>query len=132
DIGLFKIINEEAIASGVRRIEAITGQVALNWCHVAERNLQVIGSFVKTPVRKMDEIATKVQQLLQTQKDLEKQLHYAQDKLSQYASLAIVEQAETIGGVNVLVHVSREVNPKQLRELFDKLKDKLAPAIIVL
>jgi alanyl-tRNA synthetase len=115
DIGLFKIITETGIAAGVRRIEAVTGEYALNWLDEQE-NL----TLEKT--KKNNE---RVQQL-------EKQLKQLQSQLTSTASETLIQQANTINNIRILLTEVNDIDPKNLRDLVEQLKNKLGNAIIVL
>lgn len=129
DIGLFKIVSETGVASGVRRIEALTGEAAIHWLEEREAMIHNIASAVKaTP----EMAADKVQQLLEKNKGLEKELVRLQAKLASSASGDLANQAVEIGGIKVLAIELKDVDPKSLVDMLDKLKDKLKSAAIVL
>ncbi len=129
DIGLFKIISETGVASGVRRIEALTGEAAIHWLEEREAAIHNIADAVKaTP----EMAADKVQQLLEKNKGLEKELARLQSKLASSASGDLAAQAVEIDGIKVLAVELKDVDPKALGDMLDKLKDKLSSAAIVL
>jgi len=129
DIGLFKIISETGVASGVRRIEALTGEAAIHWIEGRESVVHAIADAVKaTP----EFAAEKVQQLLEKNKGLEKELARLQSKLASSASGDLASQAVDIDGIKVLALELKDVDPKSLGDMLDKLKDKLGCAAIVL
>ncbi|MDC9728916.1 MAG: alanine--tRNA ligase [Methyloprofundus sp.] len=129
DIGLFKIISETGVASGVRRIEALTGEAAIHWLEEREATMHSISDAVKaTP----EMAADKVQQLLEKNKGLEKELARLQAKLASSASGDLATQAVDIDGIKVLAVELKDVEPKALGDMLDKLKDKLSSAAIVL
>lgn len=132
EIGYFKFVSEEAVASGIRRIEAITGPGAQAYISSMEDSLALVGDVVKTPLKKLDMIPERVVALSQSNRELEREKKKLEEKLAQYASLAILGEAEAVNGVNILIYKSAELKPKGMRDLLDKLKDKLRPAIIVL
>ncbi len=129
DIGLFKITAESGIASGVRRIEAVTGERAVEWVEADEERLLRVAQAVKAG---RDEVDDKVQQLLEKNRQLEKELERLKAKLASAAGSDLASQAKEIDGVKVLAAALEGAEPKTLRETMDKLKDKLGSAVIVL
>ncbi|EKE71679.1 alanine--tRNA ligase [Gallaecimonas xiamenensis] len=129
DIGLFKVISEGGIAAGVRRIEAVTGEAALEWLQGREQLLGELAGSLKTDVAGL---ADRFAQQLDKTKQLEKELEKAKAQLAASAGSALAEQAEDLGGTKLLVAELPGADPKSLRELVDKLKDKLGEAVVVL
>jgi len=129
DIGLFKIISETGVASGVRRIEAITGEAAIQWLEGREKAITVIASMVKSSP---EAAAEKVQQLMDKSKSLEKELERLQSKLASSAGGELAGQAVEIDGIKVLAVKLDGVEPKAMTDLLDQLKNKLVSAAIVL
>jgi alanyl-tRNA synthetase len=129
DIGLIKITSESGIASGVRRIEALTGELALKACNATEQTVLDIAGLVKGS---SENVTTKVQQLLQTNKQLEKELAQLKAKLASSAGSDLAGQAEEINGVKVLAVSLDGVDGKSLRDTVDQLKNKLGSAVILL
>ena len=129
DIGLFKIVQESGIASGVRRIEALTGDAALRWVEEEEARLARIAEVVKAG---RDEIESKVVQLAERGRQLEKELDRLKARLAAAAGSDLASQAVEIDGARVLAARLDGVDAKALRETMDRLKDKLGSAVIVL
>lgn len=129
DIGLFKIIAETGVAAGVRRVEAVTGQAALDWLAAREIALQTIASLLKTAP---DKTAEKVQQLLDKTRTLEKELDKLKSKLASSAGDDLSSQAIDVQGIKVLAVQLEDVDPKALRDLADQLKNKLGSAALLL
>ena len=129
DIGLFKITAESGIASGVRRIEAVTGAQAIAWVEADEARLQRVAQAVKAS---RDEVDEKVLQLLEKNRHLEKELDQLKARLASAAGSDLATQALEIDGIKVLAATLEGAEPKSLRETMDKLKDKLGRAVIVL
>ncbi|MDF1583271.1 MAG: alanine--tRNA ligase [Methyloprofundus sp.] len=129
DIGLFKIISETGVASGVRRIEAITGEAAMQWLEAREKSITAIASVVKSSP---ESAAEKVQQLLDKSKSLEKELERLQSKLASSAGGELASQAVDIDGIKVLAVKLEGVEPKAMTDVLDQLKNKLVSAAIVL
>lgn len=129
DIGIFKIVSESGIASGIRRIEAVTGESALNWINENENNLSNIANLVKAS---KSEAKDKVVQLLERNRALEKELNQLKAKLASQAGSDLIENAIEIDGLKVLAHKIDGADPKSLRDTLDQLKNKLGSAAIVL
>jgi alanyl-tRNA synthetase len=115
DIGLFKIVSESGIAAGIRRIEAVTGEAALD--ELDEQKL------------KYD---AKVADSLAKAKSLEKEIQHLKDKLASQASANLIDQVKQIAGVNVLIAQLDGADNKALRGMVDELKNQLKSAIIML
>jgi len=129
DIGLIRIVSESGIAAGVRRIEAVTGQTALNAVNETEQCLTQIAGLVKS---NKESLVLKVQVLLDSNRQLEKELAQLKAKLASAAGSDLVSQAETINGVTVLAVELGGVDSKSLRDTMDQLKNKLGSAVILL
>ncbi|MCP4289153.1 MAG: alanine--tRNA ligase [Gammaproteobacteria bacterium] len=129
DIGLIRITAESGIASGVRRIEAVTGAAAIDWMEADEECLHHVAQLVKAG---RQDVKIKVAQLVDRNRQLEKELEQIKAKLASAAGSDLADNAVQIGSVKVLAAVLEGVDPKSLRETMDKLKDKLGCAVIVL
>jgi alanyl-tRNA synthetase len=129
DIGIFKIIGEVGIASGVRRIEAVTGDIALNYIEDSENRLRKISDLVKA---KADNVEDKTAQMVQRTRQLEKELEALKTKLASSAGQDLAAEAKDINGVKVLAAKLDGVDAKALRDAVDQLKNKLGSAAIVL
>ena len=129
DIGLLLITAESGIASGVRRIEAVTGEQALSFIAEADHRAKHAASLLKTNPQEMP---TKVQQLLDQQKALEKKLLQLQQKLANSVGSDLASQAEDRNGVKILAEVLDGVDPKSLRDTVDQLKQKMGSAVVIL
>jgi alanyl-tRNA synthetase len=129
DIGRFKIISESGIASGIRRIEAVTGLEAYKLDKINEDNLDMIASLTKSNSVNLLE---KIKQLISNQKSLEKQITNFQKQLASDHSSDLISKAEDINGIKLLATEVSGVSAKDLRDLADKLKDKLGTAVVVL
>ena len=130
DIGLFKITGEGGIASGIRRIEAVTGEGALEAIRKSETTLKrVAGSLRATPA----ELEGKVAQLLDQQKKLEREISALRSKLATGGGGAdLAAQAVKVNGVSVLAARIEGANAESLREAADQYKSKLGEAVVVL
>jgi len=129
DIGLFKIMNETGVAAGVRRMEALTGEGAYQFVKEEERELQKTAFSLKsTP----GEISSKVERLLQRQRDLEREVQSFQDKISHQEILDLLHFVKEVKGVRLLSVKVDGKDPKRLREFLDQLKAKIGSGIILL
>jgi alanyl-tRNA synthetase len=129
DIGLFKIVAEGGVASGVRRIEGVTGQQALAYLQDLEATLGQVAGTLKAPVAEVHE---RVGQVMEHVKSLEKELAALKGRLASSQGDELVAQALELKGIRLLVARLDGADTKTLRETMDKLKDKLKTAVIVL
>ncbi len=129
DIGIFRIISEQGIASGVRRIEALTGAVALDWIEQTENTVSDSVALLKTD---KSGLGSRIQSLLDQNRDLEKKLEALNAQLASQAGSDLAAEAVEIKGVKALVQTLTDTQPKALPELLDQLKNKLGSAIVVL
>jgi alanyl-tRNA synthetase len=129
DIGLFKITAEGGIASGIRRIEAVTGEGALEAVRASEAALKrVAGSLRATPA----ELEGKVAQLLEQQKKLEREIASLRAKLASGGSADLAAQAVKINGVSVLAARIEGADAQSLRDAADQYKSRLGESVVVL
>ena len=129
DIGLFKIVGEGGVAAGVRRIEAVTGVNALAYLQSLEDTVtQAAGTLKAQPA----ELNTRIAQVLDQVKALEKELAAAKGKLASAQGDELLTRAVDIKGVKLLVAKLEGADAKTLRDTMDKLKDKMKTAVIVL
>ena len=129
DIGLCKIISETGIASGVRRIEAVTGQYALEWIENHIQPLNQVAALLKS---ESTVVVEKLQQLLTEHRRLEKITEQLQTKLSNQLSNELIHQAKKIRDISILSTSVAVTDIKALRTTLDALKQLLSPAVIVL
>ncbi|MES9855954.1 MAG: alanine--tRNA ligase [Sedimenticola sp.] len=129
DIGLVKITAETGIASGVRRIEGVTGEQAINWVEADENRLHRVAELVKSG---RDDVDGKVAQLVDRNRKLEKELERLKAKLASAAGSDLSGSALDMGGIKVLLAKLEGADPKALRDTMDQLKNKLGSAVIVL
>jgi alanyl-tRNA synthetase len=129
DIGLFRITAETGIASGVRRIEGVAGEQAMQWMKRDDDRLYRVAGLVKAG---RDDLEDKVRQLVERNRSLEKELEQLKGKLASAAGSDLAGQAVEIEGVKVLAAKLEGADPKSLRDTMDQLKNKLGSAVIVL
>jgi alanyl-tRNA synthetase len=129
DIGLIKIYSEGGISAGVRRIEAVSGQAALDLIEQTEASLQSVGNLVKGS---KNSVVAKVEQMLSANRQLEKELERLKSKLASQAGSDLASQAQDIAGIKVLAAIIDDGDSKSLRDTVDQLKNKLGEAVVVL
>jgi alanyl-tRNA synthetase len=129
DIGLIKITSEAGTASGVRRIEAVTGERALDYIDTSESRLQEISVLVKAT---NDNVTEKTSQLVQRSRQLEKELETLKSKLASSAGSDLASTAHDISGIKVLAAKLDGADTKSLRDTVDQLKNKLGTAAVIL
>jgi alanyl-tRNA synthetase len=129
DIGLFKITMETGIASGVRRIEAVTGARALEWIEADEERLLRLGGLINAG---RDELEDKLSKLIDRNRKLEKELEQIKSRLASAAGSDLASQAVAVGDSKVLAARLDGADPKSLRDTLDQLKNKLGSAVILL
>jgi alanyl-tRNA synthetase len=129
DIGFFKMVSESGVAAGVRRIEAVTGEGAYRFIKEEERELLEIASSLKSVP---GELSSKVDRLLERQRDLERELSSFQDKLSHQELSKLLPLVREIKGVKVLSAKVDGKDVNRMREFVDQLKGKIGSGIILL
>jgi alanyl-tRNA synthetase len=129
DIGVFKIVSEGGIQAGVRRIEAVTGQGALDYIAAEERRLDEAADLLGgNPA----EIGDKLRALLDRQKKLERELEGLKAKAANAAVADLAATAAEIGGIHVLAARVEGLDAKALRDAVDNLKQQLRDAVVLL
>lgn len=129
DIGFLKITSEAGIAAGVRRIEAVTAQAALDFVDNQAEQLASIAGLVKSDVASS---VSKVEQMLTRSKQLEKEITQLKQQLAAAAGSDLISQAIEINGIKALIAHLKDVEAKSLRSMVDDLKVKMSSGIIVL
>jgi alanyl-tRNA synthetase len=129
DIGLFKILSESGIAAGVRRIEAVTGQGALDFVNASEAALRDVAGLVKAG---RDDVPAKVGQLVERTRTLERELQALRRKLATGGARDLLQETQIVNGIKVLAARIDGADAKALRDTADQLKDKLGSGVVVL
>ncbi|WP_164283758.1 alanine--tRNA ligase [Stenotrophomonas maltophilia] len=129
DIGLFKITSEGGVSAGVRRIEAVTGQGALDYVDAEEARLAEAAELLGGSAA---DVVEKIRALGQRQKQLERELEAVKAKVAAGATADLSGQAVEVAGVKVLAARLEGFDAKALRDAMDRLKQQLGDAVIVL
>ena len=129
DIGLFKIIAEYGIASGVRRIELVTGRYALAWVNEQQALLNDLASQLKTTSSNLPE---KLSQLIQDSKKQEKEIAKLLSEKAQKSGADLLGEVEQINGINLLIKRLDGMDSQTMRSTLDQLKSSMESAVIVL
>ncbi|WP_028117050.1 alanine--tRNA ligase [Ferrimonas senticii] len=129
DIGFFKIVSEGGIAAGVRRIEAITGEGAINAMHELGDKLESISGLLKSDSHN---IADATRNLIERTKWLEKEVERLSGKLAGHQVALLADDAQQIAGVKVVLAKVEGIDSKALRDTMDQLKNKLGSGVAVL
>jgi len=129
EIGLFKVLGEAGIAAGIRRIEAVTGGQALSYLRGREEILQQVAAVFKTSP---EDIAAKAEKLMERQRDLERELSRLNARLSLADLGRLIEEAKTVNDIRVITVPVVLDSPKTLREVGDRVRDRMGSAIAVL
>ena len=128
DIGLFKIVTETAVAAGIRRIEAITGETAIEWLQNQQSLLNQSAELLKSDV---NSITDKISLLQDKFKKVEKELQTLKEKAALQAGNDLAQSAVKINGVSVIAQQLDGIEAKSLRSMVDSLKNQLGSAVIV-
>ena len=129
DIGLFKIVSEAGVASGVRRIEAVTGAGALTYVADEERRLGELSQLLSSSG---DDAVEKLRQLFDKQKKLERELDSLRSKAAGSATADLAGSAQDVGGIKVVAARLEGLDAKSLRDSVDQLKQQLGDCVILL
>jgi alanyl-tRNA synthetase len=129
DIALFTIISEGAVASGIRRIEALTGEAARLWLVGRETQLKTVAAMLKTAP---DEVGARIETLMSERKRMEKELSEAKTALALSGGSGPKAEAETIGDVTFMGQVINGIEPKALRGLADDQMKAIGSGIVAI
>ena len=129
DIGMFKIISESSVGSGIRRIEAVCGSACEKYVESLENKIEEIASVLKTS-KVM--VVPAIEKMIQDSKNLETEISSLKSKLIAGEIDEYIKSAKDIDGINVIAFDVEGVDVKTLREMVDKVKEKQQSAIIVI
>jgi alanyl-tRNA synthetase len=129
EIGIFKLLSEGGVAAGVRRVEAFTGQGALDLIHNYEQRLKEIGNLVRGSA---DDAVDKVKKLLERQKELEREIEKLRGQFEKDQIPELLAKQSSVNGTKFLISQVDGVDAKQLRDIADQLKEKIGSGVVVL
>ena len=129
EIGLFKLPFESGVAAGVRRVEAFTGEGALELVSSYEQRLKEIGTLVRGSA---DDAVDKVKKLLERQKELEKEIEKLRGQFGKDQIPELLDKKQSVDGANILVSRVDGLDAKQLRDIADQITEKLGSGVVVL
>ncbi len=129
DIGLFKVLSESGVAAGVRRIEAVCGEMALGFVSNLQSGLKEVAGLLKSSP---EVLTLKVKQTLEHQKALEKEIAHLKSQLAASQSDDLLANAIEHNGIKILVKDLQGLDTKALKDTVDLLKDKLKTCIVLL
>jgi alanyl-tRNA synthetase len=121
DIGTFKITSESGVAAGIRRIEAVTAEGAIEFVQAQEETLTAAASSLKTQPH---EVTQKIAQIIDSVRSLEKEVSRLKSRLATGGTRDLMSDAKDVNGIKVLATTMDDADPKVLREAVDNLKDK--------
>jgi len=129
DIGIFKIISESSVASGIRRIEALTGNAAL--IHI-QKNLDILNSAAQMVKENPESLSSRIHKLVSENKNRQNEIESLKAKIASGSADTTADELKSIKGVNVLAKKVAVDNPAALRDLADKFKEKIKTGIVLL
>jgi alanyl-tRNA synthetase len=129
DVGLFKIVSESAVGANVRRIEALTGKAALEYLQNQELEFRESAALLKTSP---EQLRDRIDKLLKEQRQKDREIEALKSRLLSAQSDDLLSGVKEIQGARVLVREVQADSPKDLREVADRLKEKLDSGILVL
>jgi len=129
DIGLFKIVSESGIAAGVRRLEILAGRRAYQSVRKEEQDLREIGRLLKASD---PDVVGRVEKVMSQLREAEKDLERIKHKMQTSQAGVVIEGAKVINGVKVLARRVENMDPKELRDFGDKLRDNIKSGILAL
>ena len=129
EIGVFKLQTEGGVAAGVRRVEAVTGEGALDLMRIYEQRLKEIGALLRTGP---DDAVERVKRLLQQQRDLEREIDALRGQHGKNQLPELLAKKQQVDGATVVVSKVDKLDANQLRELADQVRDKLGSGVVFL
>jgi alanyl-tRNA synthetase len=129
EIGIFKLYSEGGVAAGVRRVEALTGEGALDLIHSYEERLKEIGNLVRGSA---DDAVDKVKKLLERQRELEKEIEKLRGEFEKDQIPNLLAKKQSVDGTSMLISQVEGVDGKRLRDIADQLKERMGSGVVVL
>ena len=128
DIGAFKIVSESGIASGIRRIEAVSGAGAMRWLGERQAMIEEAGRLLDA---RPEDVTGKLRQLFERQRALEREVEAHRAKASSGALASALERAQNVSGIRVLAIRMDGLDPKLLRDAGDQARKQLGDAVVI-
>ena len=129
NIGLFKIVSEAGIASGIRRIEALTGTGAFNHMRSQEHELRDLGSLLKVAQK---DISLRVTRILDENREMERNISELHRELNRLSSDDLMSKVETVNDIALLMATVEVIEKNDLREMVDDLRNRLKRGVVLL
>ena len=129
DIGLFRIASEGAVAANVRRIEGLTGETALGYDQRQDRELRAAATALKTSP---DNLAERLERLLREHREKDREIEALKGKLLSEKSEDFLSGVKEVGGIKFIAKELEADSPKELREIADRIRDKIRSGIVLL
>ncbi len=129
DIGQFKIVEESAIAAGIRRIVAVAGDTAVEWVQTMESRFRHVAGMLNVAPESVDD---RVKALMERNRELEKNLDDLKAKLANASGDKLADQAVEVGDIKVLAATLEGADAQALRSTVDRLKERLGSAVVVI
>jgi alanyl-tRNA synthetase len=129
ELGAVKLVTESGVAAGIRRVEAVCGEQALEHIQATERQLASVAELLKTSTA---DVVSRLQQLQTRNRELAQQLDTMQARLSSQTGQELASAAESVAGVQMLARVIDNTDAKGLRSIIDQLRQQLSDSVIVL
>jgi alanyl-tRNA synthetase len=129
DIGLIKITSESSVASGVRRIEAVTGQTALAYCEQTQDTVEEVADIAKVAKAKVTE---KIRQVMEDNRRMQKEIDQLKQKLANSSGTDIMSSAQQIKGITVLSTIVDGADAKSLKSVADQVRSKIEKGVFFL
>ncbi len=129
DIGLFKILSESSVATGIRRIEAVTGTEALKYIQAEKDSIKQSAAILKTNPK---DLPDRITSLLKQQKDLEKEVEKLKDKIKDYSIDQILKNVKRKLGIDILATQVETGDLDDLRKMADRLRNKMGSGVVIL
>jgi len=128
EIGLFRILGENAVAAGVRRIEAVAGLTAFDTMKLDRELIRSVAGRINSPIHELEK---KIEALLAQQKELEKQVKIAQQREASNAASELLERVHTVNGIPAIIHNVGGVDGDFLQAVVDSLKGRFAGVVVL-
>ncbi|MDD4616087.1 MAG: alanine--tRNA ligase [Alphaproteobacteria bacterium] len=129
DIGLFKIVSDSAVSAGVRRIEAVVGDAALDYVNAEEKSLTEAAEAIKAPA---SELPARISQLLEDRKKLEREVQDLRKQVALGGGSSQAEAPRVINGINFVSRILTDIPAKDLKPMADEFKAQIKSGVVAL